>query len=273
MEILAIICVLLYLVATSCYISFLFYQKDNLEKIGFGAMALSFAVHTLWIGSHIFQSGVIPAFNLEQTLCLAGWATAGVFLIFVHKYKLKITGIIAAPLVTIAVFVSALLPAGPVPENTLFGNFWLIFHVIVILAGDACLAIACGLGLLYIIQERAIKTKKRGFFFNRLPALDILDAGTYACIASGFTLLTIGLVTGFVYARILWGHFWSNDPKEILSVITWLFYAALLHERLVAGWQGKKTAIMSVIGFVVILFTFLGVNFFLKGHHGIFTSW
>jgi len=84
--------------------------------------------------------------------------------------------------------------------------------------------------------------------------------------------MTVGLITGFVYAKALWGKFWSWDPKEIWSGITWLLYAALLHERLAVGWRGKKSAVMAIIGFAFLLFTFLGVNFFLKGHHGEFTQ-
>jgi len=88
------------------------------------------------------------------------------------------------------------------------------------------------LGLLYLLQEHAIKSKKHGFFFRRLPSLELLDTTGYACILTGFAMLTFGLITGFVYAKVVWGKFWSWDPKEIWSGITWLLYAALLHQRL-----------------------------------------
>jgi len=133
------------------------------------------------------------------------------------------------------------------------------------------LALACGAGLLYLLQEHAIKSKHRGFFFKRLPSLELLDHTGYACIVTGFTMLTFGLITGLIYAKSVWGRFWSWDPKEVWSGITWLLYAALLHQRLTFGWRGRRAAIMAIIGFAVILFTFLGVNFLLKGHHGEFT--
>ena len=87
-----------------------------------------------------------------------------------------------------------------------------------------------------------------------------------------FDLIIIGGCC-FVYARIAWGHFWSWDPKEVWATVTWLFYAALLHERLAVGWRGRRSAVMAIIGFAVILFTFLGVNLFMEGHHGEFTKW
>jgi cytochrome c-type biogenesis protein CcsB len=132
--------------------------------------------------------------------------------------------------------------------------------------------LACGVGILYLLQERAIKIKNPGFFFKRLPSLERLDTTGYACIVVGFSLLTIGLITGSVYAKAVWGRFWSWDPKEVWSAITWLFYAALLHERLAVGWRGRRAAIMAIIGFLVLLFTFFGVNFLLTGHHGQFTQ-
>lgn len=101
--------------------------------------------------------------------------------------------------------------------------------------------------------------------------MELLDHSGYACVVVGFTLLTIGLVTGMVYAKNVWGRFWTWDPKEVWSAVTWIFYAALLHERLTVGWRGRRAAIMAIVGFGVLLFTFLGVNFLLRGHHGQFT--
>ena len=86
-------------------------------------------------------------------------------------------------------------------------------------------------------------------------------------------MLTIGLIVGLVYAKSVWGRFWSWDVKEVWSGISWLVYAALLHQRLAFGWRGRRTAIMAIIGFGILLFTFLGVNFLLQSHHSGFTRW
>ena len=85
-------------------------------------------------------------------------------------------------------------------------------------------------------------------------------------------MLTIGMIAGFIFARSVWGNWWSWDPKEVFSLVTWLLYAALLHERLTVGWRGKRAALMAIAGFFVLLFTFFGVNFLLSGHHVQFTS-
>jgi len=252
MERLILIPTFSYILSTAGYIAYLFFQKDRLQKIGYVLLFAGFLIHSFSIGYGFLQSGHLPVQNLHQTLSITGWAIAGMFLFFTYRFNLKVLGIYAAPLVAIVMTISMRLPAeGTVVQaKTLFSNIWLVSHVVIILIGEASFA----------------------FFFKRLPALELLDNIGYACIVVGFSLLTIGLITGFVYAKSLWGSFWSWDPKEVWSGIAWLIYAALLHGRLALGWRGRKTAIMSIIGFGILLFTFLGVNLLLTGHHGEFTK-
>lgn len=271
MEPIFLVVIIFYMLSTIGYLIYLFLQKDYLQKTGFYLLAAGFLCHTVEMGYRFVQSGHFPVNNLHETLSLAGWTLAGVFLLFQDRYRLKILGIYAAPLITIVMVIAARLPNVPSKTHTILNSFWLIVHVVAIFIGEASLALACGAGLLYLLQENAIKSKQRGFFFKRLPSLELLDNTGYACIVTGFTMLTFGLITGLIYAKSVWGRFWSWDPKEVWSGITWILYAVLLHQRLTVGWRGRRAAIMAIIGFAVILFTFLGVNFFLKGHHGEFT--
>jgi cytochrome c-type biogenesis protein CcsB len=272
MEILIILTILFYMFSSVAYCAYLFLQKNVLQRSGYFILAAGFLWHTAGLIYRISVTGHLPIGNLHETLSMAGWSIAGLFLIINLKFNLKILGVFVAPLVTLVMIIVAQLPNETIQATDIFKNFWFIAHVVAIFIGEAGFALACGLGLLYLIQENAIKTKKRRFFFRRLPSLDLLDATGYACIVVGFAMLTLGLITGFVYAKSVWGRFWSWDPKEVWSGITWLFYAALLHERLTVGWRGRRSAIMAIIGFVVILFTFLGVNLLLEGHHAEFTK-
>ena len=262
-----------YIASTAVYFIYLVKQKDRLQTIGYFVLLAGFLLHTATIGYQFVHTKQLPVQNFHQTLAMAAWAIAASFLFLRYRFNVKVLGIFAAPLVAFIMIMAARLPVEGtfVETKTIFSNFWLISHVVIIFIGEAAFALACGVGLLYILQERAIKTKRHGFFYKRLPSLELLDNTGYACIVVGFTLLTIGLITGFVYAKSIWGSFWSWDPKEVWSGIAWLLYAALLHGRLALGWRGRKAAIMSMIGFGVLLFTFLGVNLFLKGHHGDFT--
>ena len=272
MELLIIITVMLYMCSAAGYFAFLFFQKESLYRAGFILILAGFVCHTLSLGIDFMRSGQFPARNLHETLSIAGWAIAGFFMVFQSRFKLKVLGIYAAPLISLVMVAVSAVPRTPVEPQGIFKSFWLISHVSAVFIGNAAFAMACGIGILYLIQEHGIKAKNTGFFFKRLPSLDMLDTTGYTCIIVGFTLLTFGLITGFVYAKTVWGRFWSWDPKEVWSGITWLFYAALLHERLTVGWRGRRAAVMAIIGFAILMFTFLGVNFLLKGHHGGFTG-
>ena len=274
MKLLLLAASVFYLMSTAGYVVYLVRQNEMVRRVSLGLMLAGFlcqSAHLIWGWS---QAGHFPIRNMHETLLFAAWATACFFLILNLRMSLKVLGVFAAPLVTFIMLVATLMPVEThLPDSQrFFGSFWLVLHVGAIFLGEAALAMACGVGILYLIQERAIKSKRRKFFYRRLPALEFLDNTGYLCIVTGFTLMTIGLVTGMIFAKSVWGRFWRWDPKEVWSGVTWLLYAVLLHERLVVGWRGRRSAIMAIIGFVVILFTFLGVNLFFTGHHGQFTG-
>jgi cytochrome c-type biogenesis protein CcsB len=272
MESINLIVILFYLSSTAFYAAYFIKQKDFLHHIGYYLLFTGFIIHILSIGTQYTSTGIFPAGNLKENLSIAAGAVAGVFLLLKYKFHLKILGTYTAPLSAIVMIISFFLPGYPPEPNMVFKNFWLITHVSIIFIGEASFALACGAGMLYLAQEHAIKTKNHGFFYKRLPSLDLIDSTGHACIVVGFTLLTIGLIIGSIYAKSVWGRFWSWDPKEVWSMISWLLYAALLHQRLTMGWRGRRAAIMSIIGFAALMFTFFGVNFLLTGHHGEFTK-
>jgi cytochrome c-type biogenesis protein CcsB len=272
MEAAILVSILMYLFSTAAYLAYFFLQKKHLQKAGYFLLLSGFFFHTAAIAIDAVRQGHIPATNMRETLTFAGWAVAGLFILLNYRYKLKILGVYAAPFVALIMVIVSQLPDEPAQTTKLFKSVWLVAHVSAIFIGEAAFALACGAGILYLIQENSIKTKKHRFFFKRLPSLDLLDATGYGCIVVGFTLLTVGLITGLVYAKSVWGRFWSWDPKEVWSGISWLFYAALLHERLRVGWRGRRSAIMAIVGFGFLVFTFLGVNLFMEGHHKEFTK-
>lgn len=271
-DILLQIATLLYFLSMIGYGMFLFNQKPVFQKYAFSLISGGIGFHVISIIVYVFESGHFPILNLSQSLSMAAMAMGGMFLILKVRFDLKILGLFAAALISIIMLIAWVLPGAPAQENTIFKGFWFYCHIVLIFAGDAALALACGTGILYLLQEKGIKSKSPGFFFKRLPSLDFLDNVGYTCLSTGFALLTVGLVTGFVYARAVWGQFWSWDPKEVFSVGAWLVYAGLLHLRLRSGWRGRKSAIMTIVGFFIIMFTFLGVNLLLGGHHQEFTK-
>jgi cytochrome c-type biogenesis protein CcsB len=254
----------LFALTMGCYIAsllgyqgYVLFQKRPVYKVASIILWTGFLCHTVVLAMKYFEAGHIPVQNLHETLSTFGWAVVGVFLILQIKFHLMVLGALVAPLATVSVVIASILPRPPVELDPLFKGLWRTFHIGTLIVGNAAFAIAFLVGILYLVQENAIKDKKRGFFFRRLPSLKLLDSMGYSCLIAGFPMLTLGIITGVIYAQIVLGRFWSWDPKEILAGITWLVYAALLHERLAVGWQGRRAAIMTIVGFVILIFTFL----------------
>jgi cytochrome c-type biogenesis protein CcsB len=201
------------------------------------------------------------------TLGVFSWSIILIYLIFQIRFRLMILGSFVAPLAVILMLISSTLPRTEGAVRPIFKSLWLTVHVVTIFMGDALFAIAFLAAVMYLIQERQIKHKKFGSFYSRLPSLATLDAINYQSLVYGFPFLTLGMITGSIYAQYTLGTYWQWDPKEVWSLITWVFYAALLHERLVAGWRGRRAALMSILCFCVLIFTFIGVSLWLGGYH------
>ena len=141
---------------------------------------------------------------------------------------------------------------------------WLIAHVMTCFVGYAAFAIAFGISIMYLIKSNSGENPNR--LLMRLPDQQMLDELTHQMVLFGFLFLTVGIITGAVWANSAWGRYWGWDPKETWSLITWFVYATLLHARLMRGWRGRRIAYLSIVGFGAVLFTYFGVNL-LPGLH------
>ena len=145
---------------------------------------------------------------------------------------------------------------------------WLIAHVVTCFIGYGAFAMAAGLGIMYLLKKSAIDKKKdENTLMGSLPELRFIDDMTYKTIVFGFLWLSAGIITGAIWANEAWGTYWSWDPKETWSIITWFIYASTLHARFTRGWSGTRIAWLAIIGFASVMFTYFGVNFVLSGLH------
>jgi len=259
--------VAVYLVATFVYIAYLISHEERVVRIGGYLLIGGFSFHTLTILSRWIEAGRTPATNLHEALTLFSWMVVGIYLL-VYRRGLAVLGSFVAPLALLLLTTASLLPKEIVPLAPVLESLWLPIHVTLALLGNAFFALAFLSGIMYLIQEHYLKTKKvRGLYFL-LPSLEVLDELGYRSLTYGFPLLTLGIITGAIWAEYAWGGYWSWEPRQTWSLITWFLYAALLHGRLTVGWRGKKAAIYSIIGFVVLLSSFLAINLFSWGMHG-----
>ncbi len=220
-----------------------------------------------WVESYRMGIGHAPLSNLYESLVFFAW-TAGVIYLFVEfKYKNALIGAFVTPIAFLAMAYASLSPNISdriQPLVPALKSNWLIAHVVTCFFGYAAFAIAFGMSLMYLIKAR--DPEDSAGIRSHLPKLDVLDELTHRMVLFGFLFLTVGIITGSVWANSAWGSYWSWDPKETWSLITWFVYATLLHARLMRGWQGKQIAYLSILGFAAVLFTYFGVNL-LPGLH------
>jgi cytochrome c-type biogenesis protein CcsB len=211
--------------------------------------------------------GAIPVINLKSALSFFSWCIIGAYLMFQLKFRLMVLGSFIAPLAALLMIISSAIPHMDMNVGSTLKSTWLTIHVGTIFIGNAIFAIAFMIAIMYLIQERQIKRKTHGSFYQRLPSLETLDSINYYSLIYGFPFITIGIITGAVYAQFALGHYWRWDPKEIWSLITWLSYAVLLHERITVGWRGRRAAWMSIVCFAILVFTFIGGSMWLSDYH------
>jgi cytochrome c-type biogenesis protein CcsB len=218
---------------------------------------------------HTASTGHLPADTIQESLSLFAWVFVVTYLILQIRLQLRILGSFVSPLAVVFMLSSSLLPSQIMLKSEFIKSGWVIVHVASIFLANALFTLAFSVGVMYLLQERHIKKKNFGFLYERLPSLERLDSIAHYCIMSGFPLMTAGLITGFAYAAIVWHSPWNWDPKEILSLVTWIIYAVLVHERLAVGWRGRRAAWLSILGFSAIVLTFVGASLLLGGHHSV----
>jgi cytochrome c-type biogenesis protein CcsB len=254
-----------YIVAAFFYFSYLFTKRENSAKTGLRFAFAGLIVHTAALIWRFFESGHAPFTNMYESLSFLAWSCILAYVIIEGIFKIRKAGpyfmLIVIGLMALAS--SPLMPKEAAPLVPALQSYWLWLHVSVTLLGEAFFAIAFITSIMFLIADRKQKKGvKTGLSAEKL------DSISYKCVAIGFPLFTLGgLVFGMVWAYKAWGSYWSWDPKEVWSLITWFVFALYLHTRLVMGWKGRRSAVIGILGFLAALFTYFGVNYILSGLH------
>jgi len=235
-----------------------------------GLAAQSVALLWRWKASYDLGIGHVPLSNLYESMIFFAWTIMLLHLVIERRTPSGSIGVFVVPLAFLAMAYASIAPGASSriqPLIPALQSNWLISHVVTCFMGYASFTIAFGCGLIYFLKMLDVNHNKTTTGLLRgLPAFPMLDVLIYRSVALGFIFLTIGIMTGGIWAHYAWGSYWNWDPKEMWALITWLIYAITLHIRYVRGCRGKRMAVMAVIGFASVLFTYLGVNY-LKGLH------
>ncbi|MFA7382893.1 MAG: c-type cytochrome biogenesis protein CcsB [Desulfurivibrionaceae bacterium] len=263
-----------YLLSAILYIAIFVFRANRLGLFATLTTATAFLINTAgialrWQESYQAGIGYAPLSNMYESLVFFAWATAMFYLGLEWKYKNRILGAFSMPFAYLSMayasfssqFGKEIKPLVPALQSN-----WLIAHVVTCFVGYAAFAVACGLGFMYLLKDRKTKQAPESLLAS-LPELKVIDDIIHRTLVFGFLWLTAGIITGAVWANSAWGTYWSWDPKETWSLITWFVYAATLHARFTRGWGGRRIAWLAIIGFFSVIFTYYGVNFLLSGLH------
>ncbi|MFC1798969.1 c-type cytochrome biogenesis protein CcsB [Thermodesulfobacteriota bacterium] len=260
----------IYGLAAFLYLAAWVFKKETPGMVASWTAILGITANTLgiilrWVESYQLNIGHAPFSNLYESLVFFSWTIMAVYLFVEKKYQTRTIGVFAAPLAFLALAYASLSTSSKIqPLLPALKSNWLIAHVIACFIGYAAFAIAFGISLMYLLKQK--DSEGNNALLSRFPELHVLDELTHQMVMFGFLFLSIGIITGAVWANSAWGRYWGWDPKETWSLITWFVYATLLHARLMRGWRGRRIAVLSLIGFLAVLFTYFGVNY-LPGLH------
>ena len=265
------------------YFIFLFTGNKTLTKISLGSLIIGFLIQTAafiirWIYAYKIGIDTPPLVDLYDSMVFFAYVIEIGYIILRVFYDFDALGFIITLLASAALAFATFYPlATSAIEPTIpaLQSYWLLYHIMTLFVAYGAFAASFGLGILYLIKTgksknkdiENIKQKKQNRFLSLLPESEVIEESIYKVISVGLVFLTAGIVIGAAWADSAWGGYWSWDPKETWSLITWIAYILFIHARFTKGWGGKKMAWIAVIGFAVVIFCYLGVDLIIPGLH------
>jgi cytochrome c-type biogenesis protein CcsB len=257
--------VVAYICAMGLALAYLVQRHDLVHRLAVLATLAGWATHTVSLIVRAVERGAPPLASLAEAIWVGVWVIVLLDLLLEHRTGVRVLGAFVLP---IAVLLSLKATAvGPATLAPALASAWIWIHIALAVIGIAAFVFNFVGGIMYLLQERQLKTKRPGAIYYRLPALATLDRLTFRTLALGFPFLTVGLILGALWARTAWGSAFTFDPLAFFSLVAWIIYAGTLAGRAAGGWHGRRAAYFAIAGFAALVLT-LGAGLFLPGRHG-----
>ena len=251
---------IVYAITALIYLSQLVFQRKILLSVGYRLALLGFILQTLGGVLHLLKVGYPFLLTSADSYLFSAWILSGLFLLICLKYPFQLAGILFLPAILVLYTLAHFTTENYLGSTGLLYSPWASIHIVLGFLAFSIFFLSFILGVLFLFQEFQLKNKKIFSFFDRLPSLDLLDQMHYKALSVGFGLLTLGMITGSAWAKSVKGVYFFDDPRQLWSIIAWLIYGLFFQFRFSAGWRGRRGVLLSLLGFAVILFTFLEVR-------------
>jgi cytochrome c-type biogenesis protein CcsB len=260
----------LYGVGTLMTVPVVIRRRPALSPASLGALGLGLLLHIAALGLRAAELHRLPLTDVRSALSFFSVLSALAFFVVYLRYRIISLGLFVFPLVFTLTFIAALQP-GHSFDSPSFRSGWLLVHILTILLGYVGFFLTFVAAVMYLIQERQLKSKRPRASFYRLPSLEVCDKLYYRSLLFGLPLLSVGLLMGYVWASRTWKGPWELDPKILATLVTWLIYLVLFATRASGGWSGRRASYLAIVGFTLVMVTFLGISF-VSGQHGYFPN-
>lgn len=257
----------IYLISTIGYVVSLVVKRVVVARVSTGILAVAFAIHAVLLVLRYVETGHSPVLEVYDTLSFFAWAMTGTYLMLQLSTKTRVLGAFVSPVVFFIMVVASIGAGAHVSISPILQGSLVAVHVILSVAGEALFGVASVAGAMYLLQDGFLKKRRARDYSTLLPSLRDMDRINHVCLLWGVPLLTLGVLAGSMWARTVWGSHWQWDPKQIWTLLAWIFYAVLLHQRLAIGWKGRKAALYSVMAFVILLISLVVFKGFFPSAH------
>jgi ABC-type uncharacterized transport system permease subunit len=258
---------LAYLLVAVVYGFLFFAARPSASRLATPALRGTVAFHFAYLAALAVHHGQFPFATLSQALSVVALAAAVVYVFVEWHGRERSTGFWMVSLVFVFQLLSSLLSRPAPPDRAIFHNPFFAVHVSLALLGYAAFVVAAVYAFLFLQLYRDLKAGRFSTFYGKLPPLEVLERMMAGALWTGFVALTGALVTGALWAEQLYPN-WLHDPKILTTFATWAIYGIALLLRRLRRWQGRQTALASLAGLCVILFSLVAVNLFFTGFHG-----
>ncbi len=243
------------------------------SRIATVLLVLAAFAHTFVIGMETMRVGHVPIASATSAILSFVWLLALSYLYIELTTGERAMGVFILPLLVALQAIPAFGAVSEEPRSVLLESPWFGVHVSSLLFAYASFAIAAVLGITYVLQFKEIKRKDLGFFYERLPSLNVLDEMNVRAVKIGWLFLTVGLITGGIWASQLpsssdpSASMSITDPKIFVAVLCWVVYSFELYAQRAIGWRGRRAAWLSAVGFGIVLLNFVPVSYFFTTTH------
>ena len=239
-------------------------RSDRLARIALPAMGIGMVFHFVSLAEAAVIGHQLTLASAHHSESLLAFVIMTFFMIVLARYHTSTPGMFVFPLVFLLTLAAALGPQKNLLTTPTVRGTWIFIHIALIFTGYAALLLSFGASLLYLMQERSLKSK-RGGILSRLPALETIDEIGYRSLLIGFPFMTLGLIAGSVIAHAEYGAVYFRDPKVLLSLLMWAVYVLMLYTRWNSGWRGRRAAYLATFAFLAAVVAW-AANYFSAVH-------